>query len=77
MIIQQIIEIFQRKFDLTVDLKKFDSPLRINLQIYRHGDRNIDKVYPNDPYKDEKYWPGGIGELTNVKMWHLVKFILN
>lgn len=34
-------------------------------QIFRHGDRNIDSVYPNDPYKDEKYWPEGFGALTN------------
>lgn len=34
--------------------------------IFRHGDRNIDRVYPNDPNKDEANWPGGIGELTNV-----------
>ena len=31
------------------------------------GDRNVDKVYPNDPYGEEEHWPGGIGELTNVK----------
>lgn len=35
-------------------------------QIYRHGDANIDKIYPNDPYKDEVHWPGGYGQLTNA-----------
>lgn len=35
-------------------------------QIYRHGDRNIARIYPNDPYKDESHWPGGIGQLTKV-----------
>lgn len=36
------------------------------LQIHRHGDRNIDTVYPNDPYNSDRYWPGGLGELTEV-----------
>lgn len=31
------------------------------------GDRNIDRLYPNDPHGKEEKWPGGIGELTNVK----------
>lgn len=35
--------------------------------IYRHGARNIDRIYPNDPYKDEIHWPGGIGQLTLVR----------
>lgn len=35
--------------------------------IYRHGDRNINQIYRNDPYKDEWHWPdGGIGQLTKV-----------
>lgn len=36
------------------------------LKICRHGDRNILLPYPNDPFKSEKLWPGGFGELTNV-----------
>ncbi|XP_031636576.1 prostatic acid phosphatase-like [Contarinia nasturtii] len=39
--------------------------------IYRHGDRNINKIYPNDPYADESYWQGGFGQLTHAgKMRH-------
>lgn len=37
-------------------------------QIFRHGQRNIMKSYPKDPYKDEVHWPGGFGQLTNVKL---------
>lgn len=33
-------------------------------QIFRHGARNIEKTYPNDPYKNEKFWPEGLGQLT-------------
>lgn len=32
----------------------------------RHGDRNIYIIIPNDPWKYEKYWPGGYGQLTKV-----------
>lgn len=37
-------------------------------QLYRHGEANIEKVYPNDPYRNESYWPGGYGQLTNVNL---------
>lgn len=37
--------------------------------VYRHGNRSIIATYPNDPYKDEKWWPG-YGELTNVSAQH-------
>jgi len=32
--------------------------------IYRHGDRTPIDSYPNDPYKDQGYWPVGPGQLT-------------
>lgn len=34
--------------------------------IFRHGDRTPVEPYPNDPYKDPKFWPTGFGQLTNT-----------
>lgn len=36
------------------------------LQIFRHGDRTPVEPYPLDPWKDQKWWPVGFGQLTNV-----------
>lgn len=33
----------------------------------RHGDRNIYQLFPNDPWKSERFWPGGYYQLTEVK----------
>lgn len=39
-------------------------------QIFRHGERNIERTYPNDPFQDEAtFWPGGYGALTNVRFF--------
>lgn len=35
-------------------------------QIFRHGDRTPVKPYPNDPYKNQSFWPVDFGQLTNV-----------
>jgi len=35
-------------------------------QFHRHGEKNPEHVYPNDPYDDEKLWPGGWAQLTDV-----------
>lgn len=36
-------------------------------KIFRHGQRNVEKTYANDPWQsEEKYWPEGFGALTNV-----------
>ncbi|XP_050432750.1 prostatic acid phosphatase-like isoform X2 [Adelges cooleyi] len=34
--------------------------------IYRHGDRAIYGSYANDIWADEKYWPMGFGQLTDI-----------
>ncbi|XP_031631785.1 lysosomal acid phosphatase-like [Contarinia nasturtii] len=51
--------------------ESFSSESRDNNLIFvhvlcRHGSRNILKPYPNDPYKDLKFWPGGYGELNQI-----------
>lgn len=36
-------------------------------QLFRHGARNIEFSYPNDPWANEQmYWPEGYGQLTDV-----------
>lgn len=40
-----------------------------NWKLCRHGDRNVYKLYPNDPWKDEIHWPGGYAQLTNVSVF--------
>lgn len=35
--------------------------------VYRHGDRNIQYTFPNDPWKDEIHWPEGYGQLSKVE----------
>lgn len=38
-------------------------------QICRHGDRNSYKsLIRGDEWSSEKFWPGGYGELTNVRL---------
>lgn len=40
----------------------------------RHGNRNIIETYPKDPWKSEAHWPGGYGELSNVRFRGKWKF---
>ncbi|KAI4454705.1 acid phosphatase-related [Holotrichia oblita] len=35
-------------------------------KVFRHGDRVIINPYPNDPYRNNSYWPAGWGQLTNL-----------
>ncbi|XP_036141774.1 venom acid phosphatase Acph-1 isoform X2 [Monomorium pharaonis] len=45
-----------------------DLKLRL-VNVFRHGDRTTDKnyeSYPNDPYKNNDFYPDGDGQLTNV-----------
>ncbi|KAJ6641619.1 Testicular acid phosphatase like, partial [Pseudolycoriella hygida] len=46
--------------------------------IFRHGERNINKSFPKDPYKNESFWPGGFGALTNAgkkEVYELGKYL--
>merc|ERR1719369_675623 len=47
--------------------------LRLVQLVFRHGDRNPVLFYPNDPYKDESYWPEGPGMLTPIGHQQLVR----
>ena len=54
------------------------STLRLVQVVFRHGDRTALDLPPNDPYRDEKYWPEGIGQLTKngkLRMYKLGQFI--
>lgn len=42
-----------------------ESELVLVSVIFRHGARTTYSFYPNDPYKDEKFYPYGLGHLTN------------
>lgn len=35
-------------------------------QVFRHGDRNVIGSYPNSPFKNDSFWPGGRGALSKV-----------
>lgn len=37
-----------------------------DFQLFRHGDRTPADAYPTDEYQ-EKYWPQGFGQLTQVQ----------
>ena len=40
-------------------------------QVFRHGDRTPDVVYPKLPYTSEDYLPPGVGGLTNVSFIYI------
>ncbi|XP_011635537.1 venom acid phosphatase Acph-1-like [Pogonomyrmex barbatus] len=44
------------------------STLQLISMLFRHGDRTPEsnERYPNDPYKDDNFYPIGEGQLTNV-----------
>lgn len=42
----------------------FDVQLQSVFMVLRHGDRAPTHFYPNDPFKDVKYWPQGVGEMN-------------
>ena len=45
-----------------------DGDLVFSHVIYRHGARTPIEPYPNDPWKDPKFWAIGWGQLTNVSI---------
>lgn len=45
--------------------EEFGTVIFVNV-LFRHGDRTPIKLYPNDPYKNDSYWPIGYGQLTNL-----------
>ncbi|XP_067204730.1 venom acid phosphatase Acph-1-like [Linepithema humile] len=54
--------------DTFTEAKANDTKLRFVSAIFRHGDRTPEdkETYPNDPYKNEEYYPTGRGQLTNA-----------
>lgn len=40
--------------------------LTIKSFIFKDGDRNIYRSYPNDEWASEEFWPGGYSALTNL-----------
>ena len=50
------------------------STLKLLQIVHRHGDRTPVVFSPNDPFKNESYWPEGIGELTTKGKYRMYKF---
>lgn len=38
-------------------------------KLFRHGEKNPSKLYPNDTHATHE-WPGGLGALTQVRYKH-------
>ena len=54
------------------------STLKLLQIVHRHGERGPASFTPNDPFKNESYWPEGYGELTSkgkYRMYKLGQFI--
>ena len=54
------------------------STLKLLQIVHRHGDRTPIIFPPNDPFKNESYWPEGIAQLTSkgkYRMYKLGQFI--
>ena len=49
------------------------STLKLLQIVHRHGERAPILFTPNDPFKDEKSWPAGIGQLTTRGKYHMHK----
>jgi len=41
--------------------------------VHRHGDRTVISFYPKDPWSALKYWPDGLGQVTEVGKEQLYK----
>lgn len=54
---------------------KEDSSLVMAHVLFRHGQRtpDVSTIYPKDPYRNETYYPYGLGALTNVSVQILPK----
>ncbi|RWS30137.1 lysosomal acid phosphatase-like protein 3 [Leptotrombidium deliense] len=55
-----------------------NSTLKSIIIVHRHGDRTPIHLYPNDPYRNESYWPDGMGQLSiagKVRMFKLGKYL--
>ncbi|RWS01558.1 lysosomal acid phosphatase-like protein 3, partial [Dinothrombium tinctorium] len=49
-------------------------------KLHRHGDRTPFETYPNDPYRNDSFWPDGFGRLTlhgKLRMFRLGKYLRN
>lgn len=49
--------------------KEDDSLVMVHV-LFRHGQRtpDVSTIYPKDPYRNETYYPYGLGALTNVSI---------
>lgn len=52
-------------FGFTLTTASTETPTLVAVfSVIRHGDRSPTSFYPNDPFKNESFWPDGVGEMN-------------